>query len=96
MGVGVTQNRCRIQFASDVGERDGLGAELITEQGLIVAEVFRSDDPRTVVVTTFGESVPLDAMEQFLTLARQRLDPFVTGEPLDSALNFGSAFERRR
>lgn len=88
--------RFRIQFASDVSERDGLGAELIAEDGSIVAEVFRSDDPLTVVVKTFGNELPLDAMEQFLALARQRLDPFVTGEPLDSALNFGSTVERFR
>jgi hypothetical protein len=88
--------RFRIQFASDVSERDGLGAKLIAEDGSIVAEVFRSDDHLTVVVKMFGNELPLDAMEQFLSLARQRLDPFVTGEPLDSALNFGSTVERFR
>jgi len=88
--------RFRIQFASDVSERDGLGAELIAEDGSIVAEVFRSDDPLKVVVKMFGNELPLDVLEEFLALARQGLDPFVTGEPLDSALNFGSTVVRLR
>ena len=77
----------KIQTASDV-IRDGLGCELTTEAGDVVAEVFRCDANRSVVVTTFGHDVPLDAMERLIAFARKRLEPFESGEPLNTAANF--------
>jgi hypothetical protein len=78
-------HRYRTQLASDV-TRDGLGVELMDENGTVVAEVFRSDRDRTVIVTTFNSEIPLAAMERLITLAKKRLDPFQDGAPLDSAV----------
>ena len=78
-------HRYSTQVASDV-TRDGLGVELLDESGDVMAEVFRSDRDRTVIVTTFNYDIPLKAMELMLTRARERLEPFISGEPLESAL----------
>ncbi len=71
----------RLQEASDA-ERDGLGVELVDEVGDIVAEVFRSDSQKTVMVSVFSKGVPLVWMEQLLLAARGRLACFGDGSPL--------------
>jgi len=80
----------KMQLASDV-ERDGLGLELLGPNGGVVAEVFRSDRARTVVLTTFRDDVPLDAVQHLIGRALERLDPFEDGAPLAEAANFGQA-----
>ena len=77
----------RIQTFSDVS-RDGLSCELVTDSHDVIAEVFRCDADLSVVVTTFADNVPLDAMERLIAFARNRLEPFESGEPLDAATNF--------
>ena len=80
----------KIQTASDV-IRDGLGCELATEGGDVVAEVFRCDANLSITVTTFANEIPLDAMERLIDFARKRLEPFESGEPLDAAANFNKS-----
>jgi len=75
------------QVASDV-IRDGLGVELLDSSGQVVAEVFRCDSDKTVVMTTFGNDLPLHAVETLLERARSRLDPFEDGTPLSQAKSF--------
>ena len=77
-------HRYTTQVASDVN-RDGIGIELLSESGQVVAEVFRSDTDRTVVVNTFSYDVPLAAFEQLLARARDRLEPFEDGTSLKDA-----------
>ena len=77
-------NTYKIQIASDVN-RDGLGVELIDLSQNVRAEVFRSDRDHTVVVTTFGNDIPLLAIEELLERARVELDPFEDGTPLSQA-----------
>jgi hypothetical protein len=72
------------QVASDVN-RDGVGVELLSETGEVVAEVFRSDRDRTVLVNTFSFDVPLRALELLLARANERLNPFEDGGCLDEA-----------
>ena len=72
------------QIASDV-VRNGLGVELKDSAGTIVAEVFRCDADHTVIVTTFDNDVPIQAIEQLLERARSVLDPFEDGAPLGRA-----------
>jgi hypothetical protein len=74
----------RSQIASDI-IRDGLGVELLDARGTVVAEVFRSDADHTVTVSTFGNDIPLYAIEDILTRARVALDPFEDGGPLSHA-----------
>jgi hypothetical protein len=78
-------HRYSTQVASDVA-RDGLGVELVDEKGSVVAEVFRSDRDRTVIVSTFNYDIPLKEMERLISHAKERLDPFIDGAALDSAL----------
>jgi hypothetical protein len=76
------------QVASDI-DRDGLGVELLDEARNVVAEVFRSDREHTVCVNTFSNEIPLEALEQLLTRARERLEPFENGKPLSAATLVG-------
>ena len=68
------------QVASDV-IRDGLGVELLAN-GEVVAEVFRCDADRSLVLNTFGNDVPLVEIERLILRARNRLDAFEDGTPL--------------
>jgi hypothetical protein len=72
------------QVASDVIQ-DGVGVELLSEKGEVVAEVFRSDRDHTVVVNTFSFDVPLRALELLLDRAKECLNPFEDGGGLDGA-----------
>lgn len=74
----------KTQVASNV-VRDGLGVEIIDASGNVVAEVFRCDRDHTVIVSTFGNDIPVQAMEQLLQRARFELDPFEDGTPLSQA-----------
>lgn len=74
-------NDFQIQLTSDI-HRDGLGFELINTLGVVVAEVFRSDRVRTVMVTSFNNDIPLTVFEWFLREARLRLGQFEDGTPL--------------
>jgi hypothetical protein len=78
------QSDWRIQVASDV-IRDGLGVELVDRQNQVVAEVFRWDTDHTVSVSVFVEKIPLIALEMLIARAKERLDPFEDGLPLNSA-----------
>lgn len=78
----------RIQVASDV-VRDGLGLELIDEQGSCVAEVFRCDADNSLSVWTCANGVPADALKELMEKAWRRLAEFEDGSPLDAATNFG-------
>jgi hypothetical protein len=77
-------HRYSTRLASDVA-RDGIGLELLNEMGEVVAEVFRSDADRTVVLNTFSFDLPLQAIELLIGEAKERLDPFDNGAPLSTA-----------
>lgn len=77
--------RYRMQVASDV-IRDDLGVELLSESGDVVAEVFRSDREHSVILSTFGNDIPLAAIESLMAYAKDRLDPFEDGTPLSEAV----------
>lgn len=71
----------RTQVASDV-VRDGLGVELLSEAGTVLAEVFRCDAKHTVTFTAFAEDLPLAGIRMLIDRALDRLDPFEDGTPL--------------
>jgi len=68
------------QIASDV-LRDGLGVELLSD-GDVVAEVFRSDKDKSLIITTFGHDIPLVEVERLISRARQELGTFEDGTAL--------------
>ena len=78
-------HRYRTRVVSDV-IRDGIGVELLSDSGDVVAEVFRSDGDHTVVLNTFSYDVPLEAIGLLLTSANERLEPFEDGQPLSDAV----------
>ena len=77
-------HRYSTQVASDV-IRDGLGVELLSEDGQVVAEVFRCDRDHTVLLNTFSFDIPLAAIEQLIARAWTTLDPFEDDVPLAEA-----------
>lgn len=76
--------RFKTQIASDV-IRGGVGVELLDPANDVIAEVFRSDANHTVTLSTFGNDVPLAAIEQLTLRARVALDPFEDGTPLNAS-----------
>ena len=76
-------NGWRTQLASDV-HRDGMGLELLDPSGDVVAEIFRCDVDKTVIVTTFNNDIPLDIFERYYRQAWMRLDPFEDGSSFAS------------
>lgn len=83
----------KFMSASDV-IRNGLGVELVDEWGNTLAEVFRCDKDKTLIVNTFGNDISFDALEALMTWAKTYLEPFEDGSPLSAAINFG-AFQKR-
>lgn len=73
----------KFQIASDV-VRDGLGVELLDESGNVLAEVFRGDKDKTVVLNTFNNDVPIESITALLEIAKERLDPFEDNTPISS------------
>jgi hypothetical protein len=73
----------KTQLASDI-KRDGMGLELIDPSGSVVAEVFRCDSSKKVIVTTFNNDIPLDIFDYYYQEALIRLDPFEDGSSLVS------------
>ena len=67
------QEEFRLQLASDVSSRDGLGLELVRENREVAAEVFRHDDLGIRTFSAFEENLPVAAIEWLLEQARERL-----------------------
>jgi hypothetical protein len=80
------------QLASDV-IRDGLALELLDANGVVAAEVFRSDANHSVQLETFQGNLPASAIQDLVTAAIRRLDPFEDGRPLETATNYGALLE---
>jgi hypothetical protein len=77
----------KMQLASNVIE-DGLGLELLSPAGDVVADVFRSDRDRSVDLKIWDSSVPSESICALASEALRRLDPFEDGTPLAQAKNY--------
>jgi hypothetical protein len=53
----------RIEIASDVNTRDGIGIEVYEENELLI-EIFRDDTDKTRTVTLFKENISLSLIEE--------------------------------
>ena len=51
--------------ASDVGDRDGIGVELLLE-GALAMEIFRDDTKRTREITLYRTEMPLELVEEII------------------------------
>lgn len=63
-----------IAVGSDT-ERDGMYAQLRTETGTALAEVFHFDPGGPMTVQLFADSVQFGALERLLDHAKRRLPP---------------------
>lgn len=59
--------------ASDVSDRDGVGAE-ISRDGKVVCEIFRDDTDRTRTVWLADQSVSLEELEGFIQIFKDTID----------------------
>lgn len=59
--------------------------ELMDERRNFIAEVFRCDKDRSVTISGEFNGLPLDVLDWFLSVAKERLDPFEDGTPLNKA-----------
>jgi hypothetical protein len=64
----------KLTLASDILDRDGLGLELCSPDGTLIAEVFRDDGSGIQTFNSFMPlSVPPEVLSWFLDQAVQRL-----------------------
>jgi hypothetical protein len=70
----VTTHAYRLQLASDVSDRDGMGVELLSADGIRIAEVFQDDTTGLRTVSIFDDrKLPLADLEWFLEEAQLKL-----------------------
>ncbi|GAB3532960.1 hypothetical protein GCM10027443_17510 [Pontibacter brevis] len=62
----------RVEVASDVNERDGIGVEIYRDNELVV-EIFRDDTKRKRTVTLYKESISLELMEECIEIFRREI-----------------------
>lgn len=64
----------RIEIASDVNERDGIGIEVHRNNDLVL-EIFRDDTEKTRMITVHKENIPLELMEESIETFKKEI-PF--------------------
>ena len=62
----------RIEIASDVHERDGIGVQIFRNDELIV-EIFRDDTLRIRTVNIFKQDIALDLLEESIKTFRKEI-----------------------
>ena len=62
----------RIEIASDVSTRDGIGVEMYKNDEIII-EIFRDDTKCTRTITVFKEDIPLDVMEECIAVFKEEI-----------------------
>lgn len=62
----------RIEIASDVSERDGVGVEVYRNNEMVL-EIFRDDTDKTRTVTVYKENIPLELMEESIETFKKRI-----------------------
>ena len=62
----------RVEIASDVNTRDGIGIEVYRNDELVI-EIFRDDTDRTRVITVFKENVSLELMEECIDTFKKEI-----------------------
>jgi hypothetical protein len=63
----------KTQVASDL-RRDGLGIELLNDDGVVIAEVFRYDQTNSMVFSAFRSDLPFAVIESFIARAKKELE----------------------
>ena len=62
----------RIEIASDVNQRDGIGIEVYRNDEMIL-EIFRDDTEKTRTITLYKENISLELMEEFIKTFKEEI-----------------------
>ena len=62
----------RIEIASDVNERDGIGIEVYRNNEMVL-EIFRDDTEKTRTVTVYKKDISLELMEESIQTFRKEI-----------------------
>lgn len=74
----------KIQIASDVNERDGIGIEIYKGDKLLI-EIFRDDTELTKTITLYDNTISLEIMEYAIELFKKEIpNDFIDYSKLDS------------
>tara|TARA_R110000751_G_scaffold307319_2_gene428164 strand:+ start:2292 stop:2531 length:240 start_codon:yes stop_codon:yes gene_type:complete len=66
------KNEDRIEIASDVSQRDGIGVEIYRNNELIV-EIFRDDTEKSRTITTYKKDISLELMEESIEIFKKEI-----------------------
>jgi len=72
MNKEMDTSNIKIQIASDVNERDGIGLELYL-RGKLVIEIFRDDTKKTREINVFEDSVSVELMEYAISEFKKKV-----------------------
>ena len=62
----------RIEIASDVNERDGIGIEVYRNNEMVL-EIFRDDTEKTRTVTIYKKDISLELMEESIQTFKKEI-----------------------
>jgi hypothetical protein len=62
----------RVEIASDVSQRDGIGIEIYRD-GKIIIEIFRDDTEKSRTITTYKKDINLEDMERFISIFKEEI-----------------------
>lgn len=62
----------RIEIASDINTRDGIGIEVYRDDELVV-EIFRDDTEQTRTITLYNENISLQLMEESIQTFKREI-----------------------
>jgi len=77
-------SRIKIQIASDVNERDGIGIEIYLDNKLVI-EIFRDDTLKTREISIYDNNISLDLIEFAISEFKKEIPwDFIDYSKLDS------------
>ena len=62
----------RIEIASDVNQRDGIGIEVYRNNEMVL-EIFRDDTDKTRTVTVYKKDIPLELMQESIETFKKEI-----------------------
>ncbi|WP_417453699.1 hypothetical protein [Kiloniella sp.] len=62
----------RVEIASDVRDRDGIGVEVYRDDDLVV-EIFRDDTERTRTITAYKKDISLELMQECIAIFKKEI-----------------------
>lgn len=62
----------RIEIASDVNQRDGIGIEVYRNNEMVL-EIFRDDTKKTRTVTVYKKDIPLELIQESIETFKKEI-----------------------